>query len=98
MWNFVKRIGNALRELAQPHGTERAVRNLEVGADRLIDRAVERFPALKKIDTLEPPRKERNLLRETVSDMGGKDWIAKIAEQAKRAEPPSYSGPRTRGH
>lgn len=75
------------------------MRNLEIGADRLIDRAIERFPVLGHVDRLDVPAPpEKNLLRETVSGMGGTEWIHRIAEQAQRAERPNPSGPHRRGH
>lgn len=99
MKDFIRRIGNALRDALRPHGAERAMRRLEIGADRVIDSAIERFPVLGKIDKLQPPEpREPNLLRETVDNMGGTEWISKIAEQAERAAPPNYSGPSRRGH
>jgi hypothetical protein len=72
-----------------------------VGADRLVDRAIQRFPILGKVDELAAPvPEEPDLLRKTVNNMGGTEWIDKIAEQAKRLEPnpPRSSGPQTRGH
>ena len=84
----IKRFVDTVRECLSEVGMARLARKADVGADRLIDKAMHKVPGLRRLDALIPEEpKEPNLLREQVENMGGTEWIRKIAEQMERSDP-----------
>lgn len=94
-----QRISDFVREHLSSVGLMRLARRGGIAADRAIESTMERVPVLRRLDELAPPPQEADLLKTTVNDMPGKEWVNKIADQAERMQPPSYpSGPQRRGH